>query len=530
MDFRLERQINTSETAEDLPPAKNEMRALIEHQTAVIEKKSDVIFQQKKRIELLEEALRLERARLYGRSSEKNLDQGELFDEAELCSGDENESEPKNEPAPEKKVRTKHRGLSANLPRHQIRLTLSEEEKEGAIDTFFSVVKEEFDIQPAKARVIEYLQEKAVFITDKKRQIKSAKLPKHPLHKSIASVGLLSFVVVSKYCDGLPLYRLESILKRYGGEVSRTSMANWVIRLSLQLQPLINLMREHQLAYDYLQIDETRIQVLKEPGKSPSSHKWMWVSRGGPPDSPVVLFDYDPSRGKGVPLRLLEGFKGYLQSDGYAGYDAICNSSAIIQLGCWDHARRKFTDAKKSASIGHKINKGKVAKFDVALSKIQKLYRIEKDIKGLPIDEKYQQRQKYSKPMLDDIKAWLDKNISKVTKGEKTHTAIQYTLNQWPKLIRYCDDGRLNISNVLAENAVRPFVIGRKNWLFADTPKGAKASATHYTLIETAKANGLEPYQYLKAVFTKLPYAETVEDIEALLPWNFKKSLIEAQE
>ena len=302
-------------------------------------------------------------------------------------------------------------------------------------------------------------------------------------------------------------------------------MANWVIKLALQLQPLINLMREHQLAYDYLQVDETRIKVLKEPDKSPTSDKWMWVMRGGPPDSPVILFDYDPSRGKEVPLRLLEGFEGYLQSDGYAGYDAICKKQNIVRLGCWDHARRKFTDAKKAADTNKKNKNATntVAKFFIALSKIGKLYAVERDITSLTPTEKYRQRQQRSKPLLDDLNQWLEKNISKVPRGSKIHTAIQYTLNQWPKLISYCDDDRLNISNALAENAIRPFVIGRKAWLFADTPNGAKASAIHYSLIETVKANGLEPYQYLREVLTKLPYAETVEELEALLPWNIKK-------
>jgi len=491
---------------------------LLAEKDQVIAYQSDIINKQKKRIAQLEEYLRLERARYYGRSSEKNSDQGEFFDEAELCTDDQ--PEPALEGDKKPKAKTGRKGLSKTLPRHQVHINLSEEEKAGAVDTFYSVVKEELDIEPAKARVIEYLQEKAVFIEDGQRQIKAAEMPKHPLPKVIASIGLLAFIVVSKYADGLPLYRLESILKRYGGEISRTSMANWVIKLALQLQPLINLMREHQNSYDYLHIDETRIKVLKEPGRSPTSDKWMWITRGGPSEQPAILFDYDPSRGKEVPLRLLEGFEGYLQSDGYAGYHEVCKQQNLIHLGCWDHARRKFTDAKKSADKKGKKSKGKVAKFDIALNKIQKLYVVEQNIKSLSVEEKQQQRERCSKPLLDDLKDWLDKNIAKVSKDSATYTAINYTLNQWPKLIRYCDDGRLNISNVAAENAIRPFVIGRKGWLFADTPNGAKASATHYSLIETAKANGLEPYRYLKAVFKRLPYAETVEQLEALLPWN----------
>ena len=502
-----------------------EQDQLIVKQTDIIDKKSGVIAEQKKRIDILEEYLRLERSRLYGRSSEQNPLQGQMFNEAELLACDTDENETVEPPAPANKKKPSGRtGLSKSLPRYQIHLNLTDEEKAGAINTFYAVVKEELDIQPAKARVLEYLQEKAVFETADKRKIVVAKLPKHPLGKSIASISLLAYIIVSKYCDGLPLYRLEKILKRYGGEITRTSMANWVIRLSRQLQPLINLMREHQLAYDYLLADETRMQVLKEPDRSIESTKWIWLSRGGPPDKPVILFDYNPSRGKDVPLSLYDGFKGYFQCDGYAGYDALCRQNGLIQLGCFDHARRKFVDAKKAAPPANKRQANAVAKFDVALSKIQKLYAVERQIKDLPATEKYQQRQQQSLPLLADLKTWLDKNISRVAKGSKTYTAMRYTLNQWPKLIRYCDDGRLNISNVLAENAIRPFVIGRKAWMFADTPAGAHASATHYSLIETAKANGLEPYEYLCEVFKKLPYAETVEQLEALLPWNIKKT------
>lgn len=471
---------------------------------------------------MLEEYLRLERARLYGRSSEKDETQGALFDEAELCADEQEASPALSAPGPQPRKNAGRKGLSKSLPRHQVHLNLSDAEKAGAIDTFYSLAKEELDIEPAKARVIEYLQEKAVFADPDGRHIKAATLPRHPLPKVIASVGLLAYVIVSKYADGLPLHRLETILKRYGGDISRTSMANWVIKLSLQLQPLINLLREHQLSYDYLHIDETRIKVLKEPGRSPTSDKWMWVTRGGPPDRPVILFDYDPSRGKEVPLRLLDGYEGYLHSDGYAGYDAVCKPAQVIQLGCWDHARRKFTDANKAAPRAEKRLAGKVAKYAVALGKINALYAIEREIAPLTPAEKTIQRQQRSEPALNELKQWLDRNISKVPRDSKTHEAMQYTLNQWPKLTRYCEGGRLNISNALAENAIRPFVIGRKGWLFADTPKGAHASAVHYSLVETAKANGLEPYQYLRDVLTRLSYAETVEELEALLPWNIK--------
>jgi len=415
--------------------------------------------------------------------------------------------------------RSKADGFDENLPRIQVRLTLDEEEKAGANKTFFSKVKEELDIVPAQARVIEYWQEKAVFEQeDGTQQVTCAARPVHPLGKCLASVRLLAWILVAKYADALPLYRLEGILKRHGGRISRTTLANWIIRLDDVFKPLINLLREQQLGWDYLQADETRLQVLKESGKPAQSDKWMWVIRGGPPDRPIVLFEYDASRSEEVPLRLLDGFCGVLQTDGYAGYNRVCRENTITRIGCWDHARRKFVEASQAAPA--KKQGAKVSKADVALGKIRKLYAIEKRIETLPPEEKTRQRQQLAQPVLDDLKAWLEKNSTRVPKDSLTYQAIQYTLNQWELLIGYLADGRLKISNALAENAIRPFAVGRRNWLFADTPRGAKASATSHSLIETAKANGIEPFAYLHHVLRHIGGATTVEEIEALLPWN----------
>ncbi len=229
-------------------------------------------------------------------------------------------------------------------------------------------------------------------------------------------------------------------------------------------------------------------------------------------------FNYDVSRSEEVPARLLDGFAGALQTDGYAGYNKVCRDNEITRIGCWDHARRKFVEASRAAPS--KKKGGKVSKADVAISKIRKLYVIEDKIKELPDEQKQQKRQELSVPLLDDLKDWLDKNISRIPKDSLTYKGMQYTLNQWAMLTGYCDDGKLNISNALAENAIRPFALGRKNWLFSDTSRGANASATCYSLIETAKANNLEPYQYLRHVLSHIAEAKTVEDIEALLPWN----------
>ena len=502
-----------------LPPA--DLRRILEEKDRLLAQQQALNAELRKHILLLEEQLRLARLRKFGARSEKLPFQGELFDEAELeVSLKEVEKElAEAEPKKPRKRRTKADGFDENLPRIQVRLTLDEEEKAGANKTFFSKVKEELDIVPAQARVIEYWQEKAVFEQeDGTQQLACAARPVHPLGKCLASVRLLAWILVAKYADALPLYRLEGILKRHGGHISRTTMANWIIRLDDVFKPLINLLREQQLDGDYLQADETRLQVLKETGKAAQSDKWMWVIRGGPPDQPVVLYHYDPSRSEEVPLRLLDGFEGVLQTDGYAGYNRVCRENPITRIGCWDHARRKFVEAGKAAPTKKKGTK--VSKADVAIGKIRKLYAIEKRIETLPAEEKTRQRQQLAQPVLDDLKAWLEKNSTRVPRDSLTYKAIQYTLNQWDLLTGYCQDGKLHISNVLAENAIRPFAVGRKNWLFADTPRGAKASATVYSLIETAKANGIEPFAYLNHVLQHIGNAKMVEDVEALLPWN----------
>jgi hypothetical protein len=192
---------------------------------------------------------------------------------------------------------------------------------------------------------------------------------------------MTSFIVIAKYADGLPLYRLENIIKRYGGDISRATLANWMIALSKQVQPLVNLLREHQHSGSLIMADETRIQVLKEPGYSPTGHKYMWVTLGGPPKEQSVLFEYDPLRGKEILLRLLDGFKNsFLQTDGYTVYNEVFIQNALIHLGCSDHARRKFKDAEKAQPKNKKI---KITKADMTLSMISKLYIIEREVKLL---------------------------------------------------------------------------------------------------------------------------------------------------
>ncbi len=318
----------------------------------------------------------------------------------------------------------------------------------------------------------------------------------------------------TKYVDGTPLYRFEKVLHRHGIDIPRQTLARWVIQCGDYLQPLLNLMRDTLLDYPVLHCDETRVQVLKEPGRDPSSQSWMWVQTGGPPDRPVVLFDYTTSRAQDVPLRLLTGYCGYLMTDDYSGYNAVAAQAGIERLACWAHARRKFIEAQKVQP------KGKTGRADMALNLINKLYGIERELKDACDAERLSARQQRSQPVLDQLKAWLDKAQPQVAGQTSLGKAVNYLANNWSRLERYIEGGNLPIDNNRAENAIRPFVIGRKNWLFSDTPKGATASAQIYSLIETAKANGQEPYAYPRHILERLPQVNSVEGYEALLPWN----------
>jgi transposase len=283
------------------------------------------------------------------------------------------------------------------------------------------------------------------------------------------------------------------------------------------VQPLINLLRDRLLAYDIVAMDETRLQVLKEPGKRAESQSYLWVQRGGPPDHPILLYDYDPSRSQKAPIRLLAGFRGYLLTDGYEAYGKVCAEYGLTAVGCWAHGRRKFDEAIKAQGLlGPEKRKASLA--GTAMAMIQQLYRIERETKALSAEERQRVRQERALPLLADIRTWLDEHLPIVPPRSVLGKAMNYAHDQWPKLTVYVEDGRLRIDNNLTENAIRPFVIGRKNWLFCDTVAGANASANLYSLIETAKANGIEPYAYLRTVFTELPQAASVEEIEALLP------------
>jgi len=472
----------------------------------------------------LTEQLNLALARRYAASSEKlSPDQISLFDEAELDGEAEADSvvdvsidDDDITVAAHKRKKRGRKPLPDHLPRIEIIHELPESERHCDHDgrrltEIGEVISEQLDIIPAKIQVTRHIRKK--YACDCGRCIKTAPLPAQPIPKSMASPGLLAHITVSKYADALPLYRQETILQRIGIDIPRATLANWMIKVGGLVQPLINLMHEQLLSHDIMQMDETTVQVLKESGKKAQSKSYLWLQRGGPLEHPVVLYHYDPGRGAEVAKRLLEGFKGYLQTDGYDGYNAAVAENDLVHVGCMAHARRKFNDAVKAQ--GKNKKRGKAHR---GLTLIQKLYRVEKQARKLTPEKRYAQRQLYAKPILDEMRAWLENALPQVPPSSVTGKALHYLHNEWDKLIRYLEDGRLEIDNNAAENAIRPFVVGRKNWLFSDSVKGVTASANLYSLIETAKANGLEPYAYLRYLFTELPKAQTVDAIEALLP------------
>ena len=503
----------------------------IHHLTDDFATKDAKLSHQNHYINQLIEAIALAKHQHFGSRSEKfNSDQlSLLFNEAEALTDysqkrnepDQAESEANVAGYIHKKRNVGRKKLPDYFPRVEVVHELNEADCQcnhclSQLIEMSEKTSEQIEIIPMTVKVIKHVK-KTYSCPNCKQTIKAAKLPPQPIPGSIASPGIIAHVVVGKYINGMPLYRQEQEFKRLDIPLSRSTLANWMIKAGLLIQPLINLMRDSMLSYDIIQMDETRCQVLKEPGKSAQSQSYMWVQRSGPPGQRIILYDYAPSRSQEIPLQLLGDYSGHLQTDGYEGYNKVCTQNQIIQLGCWAHVRRKFKQVNDSQG---KLKLKKTSLAATGLKRIQCLYATEKQTNRLSSEQIYSLRQSRSVPILKDLRKWLDQHLPVVVKQSALGKAMYYVDKQWEKLIVYTTDGRLNIDNNQCENAIRPFVIGRKNHLFSDTVSGAKASANLYSLIETAKANGLEPYAYLKHVFTELPKVTSVEQIEALLPFN----------
>ena len=344
----------------------------------------------------------------------------------------------------------------------------------------------------------------------------TAQKPAALIEKSMASAGLLAHIAVAKFCDYLPLYRQEQIFKRLGLDLSRQTMSIWMLKVGSAITPLINLMQEEILNYDVAYADETTVQVLDEPGRRARTKSFMWCFIGGVPHKAVTIYQYHPTRKGEIVNQFLEGYRGGLHCDGYTGYQKLIQSGQVTGLNCWAHVRRKFMEALPNGE-----EKG-VAGYVVG--QIRKLYYIEALIKRRDYEDPAIKaiRKKMAKPVLEGLKVYLDEKARTSLPQGALGKAIAYTRQRWKYLITYLEDGRYEIDNNRTERAIKPFVMGRNNWLFSQSVDGAHTSARLYSLIETAKMHLLHPVAYLKHLFTELPHCKTVGDYEALLPYNIQ--------
>ena len=465
---------------------------------------------------------------MFGRKSEK------LFGGSpQLLLFDMPEIDPETEPETEEKVgieahtrkKAGRKPLPESLPRVEVVHDIAEEEKVcdcgAAVERIGEEVSEKLDIIPAIIRVIRHIRPKygcrsCEGVEDDGPTIKIAPVPAQIIPKGIASAGLLAHILTGKFADALPFYRQEKQFARLGVEIGRATMCNWAMKVADGCKPLLDLLSREIRSGPLINIDETTVQVLREPGRSPTTKSYMWIFRGGDPQMPSLVYRYAPTRSGNVASSFVGDYEGAVQTDGYVGYDFLDANESIVHLGCWAHARRKFMDASKAGSAKSKKN----GSVDVALGYIRKLYALEKGAKTrkLDADRLVALRQSEAKPLLDKFRKWLEKKSLHVVPKSLLGKAVSYTLDQWPRLVSYLEIGCATPDNNLAENAIRPFVVGRKNWLFAGTPEGAAASAAIYSLIESAKVNGLDTYKYLRYLFENLPFAQSEEDYQKLLP------------
>jgi transposase len=509
-------QVASEQLPDDLQTLKDLL--ISERETSAL--KDAQIDQLKQQYQQILEQFRLAQQQQFGRSSEASTDQLGLFNEAEQTLT-EDTVDTEQETLTYTRNKPKRKPLPDDLPRETVVHDIPESEKTcddcgHDLHPMGDAKNEVLEFIPASIKVIEHIRLKYSCRhceqQGTKVNIKIAPAPPVPIPKSIATASLLSQIITSKYQYALPLYRQESLFKQYGIELSRKTMSDWMIRSSELLTPIYQRLKTIQLQQSVINADETPLKVIHED----KNRCYMWLyctgadAPGDHPDAPpnIVLYDYQASRSGQCAVDYLTGYQGYLQVDGYAGYQ----QTQATLVGCFAHARRKFIEAQKIQV------KGKTGKADWAINHLRKLYRIETDIKHLHPTDKLAERQARAKPLLDQFKAWLDQSAQQVPPKSAVGKAVAYSLGQWDKLVRYIEDGHLQIDNNRAERAIKPFVIGRKNWLFANTANGAQASAILYSLIETAKANGLTPFDYLRLLLEILP--TNPQDIDHLLPWT----------
>lgn len=479
----------------------------------------------------LTEMVMLLRKEKFGPSSEKTPKQVEgqlsLFNEVEV-EADASVPEPISKEVKgyaRKNPKTKREELIKDLPVREILCETAKEEQ--YCDHCNSplrpigkeVVREELEYIPAKLQIVRYVRMSYECPRCKHTEypfIKKAQTPTSLMNHSLASPSSVANVMYQKYVNSVPLYRQEKEWERMGLSLSRATMANWIIRCSQDyLMPVVEHLQKKLLERDIVHCDETPVQVLKEEGKKPQTKSYMWLYRTGDDGKPpVILYDYQPSRNGDHAVVFLKDFKGFVHSDGYSGYNKL---TGITRCGCWAHLRRKFIEAiPKRTGTNEPLTNAEIGR-----DYCNQLFEIERDLKHLSPEDRRLKRLELEKPILEAFWCWLE-NLN-VLNGSALGKAVTYAKNQRKYMENYLLDGRCSISNNAAENAIRPFTVGRKNWLFADTPKGASASAAVYSIIETAKANGLNVYTYLEYLLLYMPdtdWRNCPEELDMLMPWS----------
>jgi transposase len=458
----------------------------------------------------------------FGRKSEKlerQIEQLEL--RLEELESKRSEQEPSaSTPAPVTASSTPiTRSTRRALPDHLPRQTRRHEPKEtvcpqcqGELRKLGEDVSEMLEYVPASFVVVRHVRTK--LNCTKCDCIVQAEAPSRPIERGMAGPGLLAHVLVSKYCDHLPLYRQSEIYARQGVELERSTMADWVGGCSQLLSPLIDALSRYVMAAGKLHADDTPVPVLAPgQGKTKTGRLWTYVRDDRPAGdtaAPAVWFAYSPDRKGEHPAQHLEKFRGTLQADAYAGFNQLYEDGRIQQAACWAHVRRHFYDLEQahSSPVAHE-----------ALQRIGALYGIEEPIRGRPPDERRALRQTQSKPLLDSLRQWFEATLSKLSRKSETTVAIRYALSRWDALTRYIEDGHIEIDNNAAERSLRGVALGRKNYLFAGSDAGGERAAAIYSLIGSAKLNGLDPEAYLRHVLTRIA-DHPINRIDQLLPWN----------
>jgi transposase len=486
----------------------------------LLHSKDQIILSQAERIEELENQLEWLKRQVFGRKSERMVLPGQADFFADKDTRELEQLPEERETVSYERRRPKRTPLPKSLPRERIEIDVPAEQKvcpccAGERHRIGQETSEELAFQPAKFWVREYVRFKYACARCEEGGVVTAPVALRPIPKSIFGPEVLAQLLVNKYEDHIPLHRQLKIARRHGIELSESTVNDAVLRSGELLSPLAELLKVHVLSGERIFTDDTPVRLKgNRPGEICQSRLWVYV-RQREPGPPATAFDFTPDRSGNGPQTFLQGFEGYLQADAYGGYDALYARRCVVEVGCWAHARRYFEKAAKL----HK----KSRRAHVALGVIRKLFLIERELKECSEEKRFRTRRREALPVLREFKRWLDNQIIEVSTKSVFGEAVTYTLNQWDALVEYVNHGMLEMSNAVAENALRPVAVGRSNWLFFGAERGGRVAAAVMGLIATCKQNAVNPWQWLAHVLEQIRKTDD-SDLQSLLPFHFKQT------